>query len=210
MAALALVLWTLFGAVAVVLRVLLHLRRTGTTGVRGVSGAPGSAEWIGGVGFLGSIVLGVLAPVLDMAGAVEPIGSLDRTAEHVAGIALYGAGLIGVVWSQNALGSSWRIGVEESERTTLVTSGPFALARNPIYTAMIAVWLGLALLVPSVVALASVALLLLALELQTRVVEEPYLLRSHGDTYAAYAARVGRFLPRTGRLRRQRTTRRRK
>ena len=33
-----------------------------------------------------------------------------------------------------------------------------------------------------------------------RFVEEPYLRRAHGEAYRAYAARVGRFLPRIGRL----------
>ena len=37
-------------------------------------------------------------------------------------------------------------------------------------------------------------------QLQVRVVEEPYLLATHGKTYAAYAARVGRFVPGAGRL----------
>jgi protein-S-isoprenylcysteine O-methyltransferase Ste14 len=39
------------------------------------------------------------------------------------------------------------------------------------------------------------------LELQTRLIEEPYLGAIHGERYAAYAARVGRFLPGIGRLR---------
>ena len=39
-----------------------------------------------------------------------------------------------------------------------------------------------------------------AVQLQVRVVEEPYLLATHGKTYAAYAARVGRFVPGAGRL----------
>jgi protein-S-isoprenylcysteine O-methyltransferase Ste14 len=60
---------------------------------------------------------------------------------------------------------------------------------------------GLALMVPSWVALAGLAALLLALELQVRVVEEPYLRRVHGERYAGYASRVGRFLPGVGRLR---------
>jgi protein-S-isoprenylcysteine O-methyltransferase Ste14 len=54
----------------------------------------------------------------------------------------------------------------------------------------VATLLGLALLVPSVVALGSVALMVAAVELQVRAVEEPHLLRAHGDAYAAYAARV--------------------
>jgi protein-S-isoprenylcysteine O-methyltransferase Ste14 len=31
-------------------------------------------------------------------------------------------------------------------------------------------------------------------------VEEPYLVRSHGDEYRRYASRVGRFLPGVGRF----------
>ena len=58
------------------------------------------------------------------------------------------------------------------------------------------------LLVPNVVALIGLATLVTAIELQTRVVEEPYLLRTHGDAYAQYARSVGRFIPRVGRLRR--------
>jgi protein-S-isoprenylcysteine O-methyltransferase Ste14 len=66
---------------------------------------------------------------------------------------------------------------------------------------MIPTSLGIALLVPNAVAVAAVLLLLTALEIQTRLVEEPYLLRTHGSAYRDYAARVGRFLPLVGRLR---------
>ena len=43
---------------------------------------------------------------------------------------------------------------------------------------------------------------MVGLELHVRFIEEPYLLRVHGEQYAAYAAQVGRFLPGIGRLRR--------
>ena len=99
------------------------------------------------------------------------------------------------------MGRSWRIGVDPGERTELVTAGPFALVRNPIFAAMLPTALGLTLLVPSWVALAGLAGLIAALELQVRVVEEPYLLQVHGDAYATYAARVGRFVPGVGQLR---------
>jgi SAM-dependent methyltransferase len=39
-----------------------------------------------------------------------------------------------------------------------------------------------------------------ALEVQVRLVEEPYLLRTHGRAYAEYGARTGRFVPGLGRL----------
>jgi protein-S-isoprenylcysteine O-methyltransferase Ste14 len=51
---------------------------------------------------------------------------------------------------------------------------------------------------PSVLALVA---LVVAVELQVRAVEEPYLRAMHGSAYAAYAARAGRFVPGIGRLR---------
>jgi protein-S-isoprenylcysteine O-methyltransferase Ste14 len=197
---LALVLWAVFGLTAVVARVVIHWRRTGTTGLIGISGMLWSAEWLGGVAFVAAIGLGVAAPILDEVDVVDPIGALDGVGTQIAGLFLYALGLAGLLWSQRALGRSWRIGVDEGERTALVTHGPYELVRNPIYTAMIALVLGLTLIVPSVVALASFVLLLIALEMQTRMVEEPYLLSSQGESYAAYASRVGRFLPGAGKL----------
>jgi protein-S-isoprenylcysteine O-methyltransferase Ste14 len=73
--------------------------------------------------------------------------------------------------------------------------------RNPIFTGMLPTSLGIALLVPNALAVAAVVLLFAALEIQTRFVEEPYLLKVHGDIYRRYASRVGRFLPLVGRLR---------
>ena len=61
--------------------------------------------------------------------------------------------------------------------------------------------LGLVLIVPNLAAVVGFAALVIALELQTRAVEEPYLLRAHGPAYADYARRVGRFVPGIGRLR---------
>jgi protein-S-isoprenylcysteine O-methyltransferase Ste14 len=58
-------------------------------------------------------------------------------------------------------------------------------------------------MVPSWVALAGVVALFVALELQVRVVEEPYLRRTHGAAYTDYASRVGRFVPGVGRLARR-------
>jgi protein-S-isoprenylcysteine O-methyltransferase Ste14 len=197
---LALWLWSLFGLLAIGLRVVIHIRRTGESGLRGLTGRPGSIEWFAGLGFVTAIAVGVLAAVLAETDDVSLIDALDTTVVHVTGVVLYAVGLVGVLVAQGTMGGSWRIGVDPSERTALVTGGPFAIVRNPIYTAMISTILGLALLVPSVLAFVSFGLLLVSLELQTRVVEEPYLRETHGESYAAYAARVGRFLPGIGRL----------
>ena len=197
---LALALYLAYLVLAFGLRSWIQWRRTGATGFKGISGKPGSADWLGGVLFVVAIALGFAAPVLDLAGAVEPIGALDGHVAHALGTALAIGGIALTLYAQSAMGASWRIGVDETERTGLVTDGPFAVVRNPIFAAMLPTSIGLALIVPSVPALAGVLALFVALELQTRAVEEPYLLRTHGGEYAAYAARVGRFVPGLGRL----------
>ncbi|HSK49315.1 MAG TPA: isoprenylcysteine carboxylmethyltransferase family protein [Solirubrobacterales bacterium] len=200
MATLALVLYALYLALAFGLRTLIQLRRTGSTGFHGLGGRPGSAEWLAGVGFTLALLLGAAAPVLALLGLVAPVGALDVAAVHAVGLVLALAGIGATFYAQVAMGTSWRIGVDEAERTELVTAGPFALVRNPIFAAMLPTGLGLTLLVPSWVAFAGFAGLAVALELQVRVVEEPYLHRAHGAAYARYAARVGRFFPGLGRL----------
>ena len=140
-------------------------------------------EWIAGVLFVVALLVGAAAPALALADLVEPIEALDTTPLRVPCVLLFLVGLTGTLAAQMSMGESWRIGVDESERTGLVTDGAFALARNPIFAAMLPTSLGLALMVPSWVALVGLAALFLALELQVRVVEEPYLKRVHGRTY---------------------------
>jgi protein-S-isoprenylcysteine O-methyltransferase Ste14 len=206
MATLALILYAVYLALAFGVRILIQVRRTGSTGFLGLHGRPGSAEWIwiAGVGFAVALLVGAAAPVLALLDLVEPISALDTPVTHVVGTLLAVAGIGATFYAQVAMGASWRIGVDPAERTQLVTSGPFALVRNPIYAAMLPTALGLALLVPSWVALAGLLGLAVGLELQVRVVEEPHLLEAHGETYASYAARVGRFVPGVGRLGRAR------
>jgi protein-S-isoprenylcysteine O-methyltransferase Ste14 len=197
---LALVFYSIYLALAFLGRILIHLKRTGNTGIKGLSGRVGSLEWVGGVAFMLGIAGCVAAPILDLDGSVEPIEALDQDWLQWAGVALFAAGLVATLAAQAAMGRSWRIGVEEGERTELVTGGPFAIVRNPIYASMIPAFLGLTLMVPSVVGLAGFAAFFAGLEIQTRHVEEPYLRSAHGDLYAAYAARTGRFFPGVGRL----------
>ena len=197
---LALLLYVGYLGLAFGLRSWMQWRHTGSTGFKGISGRPGSADWLGGVLFVVALALGFAAPVLDLAALVEPIAALDGHTVHAIGAVLAIAGIALTLYAQNAMGASWRIGVDENERTGLVTDGPFAVVRNPVFAAMLPTSVGLAMLVPSVPALLAVVALFVALELQTRAVEEPYLLRAHGAAYADYAARVGRFAPGIGRL----------
>jgi hypothetical protein len=68
MAVLALVLFGVWTVVAVGVRMLVQLRRTGDTGFRGVSGEFGSVEWWIAALFTGAVAAGLAGPVVDLIG----------------------------------------------------------------------------------------------------------------------------------------------
>jgi protein-S-isoprenylcysteine O-methyltransferase Ste14 len=201
MPALGLALFALFGLLAFGLRMAVQLRRTGATGFNGMSRAARPAERIGGLLFVTAVALCAAGPALQLAGVLSSVEALTGATADVLGVALASAGIAMTLVAQFAMGNDWRIGVDPGERTELVTHGPFSLVRNPIYAAMIPSFIGVALLAANVVTLAGALVLSVALELQTRLVEEPYLAAAHGERYVVYAARVGRFVPAIGRRR---------
>ncbi|MFC7842763.1 methyltransferase family protein [Streptomyces sp. NPDC057382] len=183
-----------FGARAVIQR-----RRTGDSGFRGLSGTPGSASWWAGVLFVVALLGAVAAPAATLGGL--PVLISDAPALHGAGTAIAMLGIGATLIAQRAMGASWRVGVDPAERTALVRKGLFTYVRNPIFTAMAITGLGLTLMVPNVLALAALVALIIAVELQVRVVEEPYLKTVHAPDYLDYAATAGRFVPGVGRMR---------
>lgn len=193
----ALVLYVVALVVLFGVRSWLHLRRTGSTGFVGISGTPAEAGWWGGVLFVVAMVLGLAGPLLAGAGAVT---ADPPVAGQVLGLVLALAGFAATLAAQTGMGASWRIGVDAAERTELVTGGVFAHVRNPIFTAMVAAQLGVVLMVPTWVSALALVALVVAVQIQVRSVEEPYLQSVHGAAYAEYAARTGRFLPGLGRL----------
>lgn len=76
----------------------------------------------------------------------------------------------------------------------LVTTGPFARSRNPIYVAMATITAGLAVALDALPALALLAPALLVLRQGVVLREERYLEPRFGDEYRAYTARVRRWL----------------
>ncbi len=97
--------------------------------------------------------------------------------------------------SKRALGRNWSLVARTRSDHELVTWGPFAYVRHPIYSALFAWLLAMA------VAFGHYLGLILGIPLYwigttLRILEEEKLLRAQfGPAYDAYAARVKRFLP---------------
>lgn len=123
-------------------------------------------------------------------------GSLHQTLQALGALLmLCGIGLLTV--AQLDLGAAWRIGIEEGAKPGLITGGLYRYSRNPIYLGLLIAVAGYVALLPTVL---SIILLIggyIGMRAQIAA-EEAYLLRTYGDAFRHYAARVGRFVPGLG------------
>jgi protein-S-isoprenylcysteine O-methyltransferase Ste14 len=145
-------------------------------------------------GLLGGTVIAVMGANLGPHLALAHYWAVPGAGLECAAAAL-------MVWSQLTMGSSWRVGVDRTEATRLITNGPFRWVRNPIYSAMVTLGIGLAMLVSSIYTVLGTVAMAAFVEWQVRAVEEPYLVSRHERDYARWSATSGRFIPLVGRLR---------
>jgi protein-S-isoprenylcysteine O-methyltransferase Ste14 len=199
MAIIALILFVAFMLLVGVVRTGIQRRRTGDTGDRRLTIRRSPVQLWGDIlNSVGVLAVGVAAPIAALTG-LDPLAVLNRPLIQGGGLVLAVLGAVATFGAQAALGDSWRLGVDASERTALVTSGVYGLVRNPIFTAVIVTFAGLALMVPNIIAVAGLAALVIGVQVEVRLDEEPHLRRVHADAYDRYAATVGRFLPGIGR-----------
>lgn len=114
-----------------------------------------------------------------------------RLVAAVVGIAALAATV--KCWSR--MGKDWRMAVTAEPDQPLITDGLFGRIRHPIYAFSILLVLCTVVVVPTV-AMAAVGAGLVALWVTKAFNEERHMLRQHGEAYAAYLGRTGRFLPR--------------
>jgi protein-S-isoprenylcysteine O-methyltransferase Ste14 len=105
------------------------------------------------------------------------------------------AGYAGTLWCYVAMGNAWRMGVNRTEKTELVTRGPYGFVRHPIYLFQVIMVAAIPLLLPSVLALAILPIHVLCV-LTKAADEESHLRTILGQPYEAYCARTGGWWPR--------------
>ena len=98
-----------------------------------------------------------------------------------------------LVWvAQSQMANSWRIGIDEVNKTELVTNGLYSLSRNPIFLGVMIANVGLMLIIPNAFTLLIVSLSTISINTQIRL-EEDFLKRSHGEAYQSYINHVRRW-----------------
>lgn len=121
-----------------------------------------------------------------------PASALESS--RAAGLALTVAGLGLAVWAKARLGRwfSGTFGVQPGHE--LVTDGPYAITRHPIYTGLLAAVAGSALVWDSALTLALAAVLVVPFARHTAI-EETLFVGHFGDAYRRYQRRVPRLVP---------------
>jgi protein-S-isoprenylcysteine O-methyltransferase Ste14 len=144
------------------------------------------------VGFF--FLIGVL-----VAFALNPawIRAMDLPIPASARWAGFVLGLLGVViagWAQVTIGRQWSAQLQLTEGHRLVTSGPYAYIRHPIYAALIAISLSFALVTANCL-FVGIGLLSIAVSID-RIPREERMVREGVPGYADYTAQVRfRLLP---------------
>lgn len=175
-------------------RVAVHRARTGDHGIRVAMQFRSKSHRNALILQLLSISLLVLMLLLNALDIVRPHIDLGLLGAMV-GICTCLMGTVMSMVAQHQMGSSWRIGVDESEKTELIDQGLFALSRNPIYVGVMIVGIGFVVLVPHITVLVSWFIAAWGIHLQVTKVEEPHLRRTFDNEYSKYCERVNRYVP---------------
>ncbi|HYM79685.1 MAG TPA: isoprenylcysteine carboxylmethyltransferase family protein [Candidatus Dormibacteraeota bacterium] len=112
-----------------------------------------------------------------------------------AGIALTWVGVAVAIWARYCLGVYWSARVTLKEGHQLISSGPYALVRHPIYTGMLLGAVGTTLVVGEWRGVVAVVLLLAA-HTRKAMREESLLTTEFGEQYNCYRQRTGFLFPR--------------
>lgn len=116
-----------------------------------------------------------------------------------AGFTLVGLGAILAVIAGTGLGRALTPSPVPRGGAELITTGIYGVVRHPLYTGLLIVGVGLAIIGASVLHLLAWVALFVLLGAKARV--EEWMLLKRYDGYAQYAARVGRLVPGIGRIR---------
>ena len=109
------------------------------------------------------------------------------------GLVLCVISVVGFGITLASFGDSFRVGIDEKTADKLITSGMFAVSRNPIYVCFLIFFVGLFLIHRNIVI--AVAVVLFAAAIHRQVLrEEKFLAPHYGKEYEEYRKKVRRYL----------------
>jgi protein-S-isoprenylcysteine O-methyltransferase Ste14 len=111
-----------------------------------------------------------------------------------AGLAIHMASILLALWARRHLGRNWSGAITVKVDHELVRTGPYKLVRHPIYSAMLGMFVGTALVSGQLHALAGLGLIAFAYWRKIRL-EEERLRAIFGADYDAYRGKTWGLIP---------------
>ena len=108
------------------------------------------------------------------------------------GLVLMAVGNVLFIAAFLALKDSWRAGIDENQKTELVTGGIYRFSRNPAFTGFDLLYLGSVLAVGNLVLAGAACAVVVMIHLQI-LEEEKHLRKMFGESYRAYQNTVRRY-----------------
>ena len=179
-----------------IVRVVLVRRRTGINPVKlrsddSVHGALDRVLKVNIAAWLSVSLVYAFAPGVKP--WLVPIAYLETGGVQLAGAIVAAVAILWIGVAQVQMSGSFRMGVDPSEKTTLVRHGLFSVSRNPIYVGILAAVAGFFLMAPNALSFGLTATTIVGVPIQARL-EEGYLLSQNGDIYREYQSAVRRWL----------------
>ena len=122
-----------------------------------------------------------------------PVWYLENQLFRITGWVFIHSSLVLICIAQLQMKDSWRIGIDEKNKTELITTGLFKYSRNPIFLGVILSNLGLFLIIPNLGTLLVLVLSYFSIQIQIRL-EEAFLRGQFGNDYLNYCQKVRRWL----------------
>ncbi len=122
-----------------------------------------------------------------------PVWYMENQLVIIAGLAIIHVALVWIIIAQYQMSNSWRIGIDEENKTSLVTKGIFSISRNPIFLGMIVTVFGLFLILPNALSFFLTLTSYFIIQIQIRL-EEEFLERQHGRSYQDYKSKTRRLI----------------
>jgi protein-S-isoprenylcysteine O-methyltransferase Ste14 len=141
------------------------------------------------------VALGVAIVIAFAANWVCPLPFLHPDIPHVElGLIVILLAFLLVRWAVQTFRNAKTNLLTNRATLTIVSTGPFAYSRNPIYVGALLGLVGLAIAVNSLWFLVALAAIFVILAIGVVAREEAYLARKFGQTYLDYKAQVRRWI----------------
>ena len=159
---------------------------------RAAAGAHGRrTRWVGlaTVAWAAALLASAFSPGFGASVVGMPLVSVPPIAGWIVGM----LGLVGMLAAQVGMGAAFRVGLDESEVPTLVTTGLHRVSRNPVYVASVLYLVGVSLWAPCAAVLLGLVAVAAGIHGLVRA-EERFLAAALGPEHAAYCREVRRYL----------------